>query len=306
MHPERLHGLDNLRGLAALMVVIYHADILIGKQRLIGHGYLAVDFFFALSGFVMARTYEGRFHGAIAFGAMRLARFTPVMACGSLLGFLALGPELGWFNAFVLAVLSLLYIPLPSRELPLIPANPPQWSILFELVANVLHAAILSRLRVSALIGIMATSAVLILAFARTPDDPMLFLPRTLLSYCAGIVLFRTSSRLPRLPYAVAPAVLLCGPLAADVWPPAAWLFMLAGPAIIVLAGISPGKAWPLAGPMSFPLYAVHYPVLVFFQNNNLPAVLGVACALGVALAVTAVFERKALVQSWRRSTVAV
>lgn len=305
MHSDRLHGLDNLRGLAALMVVIYHAEIVVGGQRLIGHGYLAVDFFFALSGFVMTRTYEGRFQGALAFGAMRLTRFAPVMACGSVLGFFALGPSVGWSNALFLAVLSLLYIPLPSREHPLIPANPPQWSILFELIANLLHAAILARLRVTALIAIMLISAALILVFAEKPDDPALFLPRTLLSYCAGIVLCRTRHRLPNVPYVLAPLLLLGWPLAADVWPLLGWLFVLAGPAVIVLAGLTSSKVWPLAGPLSFPLYAVHYPVLVMAQNNQVSPWLGVVGAIAVALGVTAIFERNALTQSFRNRTTA-
>ena len=55
--------LDGLRGIAALAVVLFHlAEIHAGspEARLINHGYLAVDFFFVLSGFVIGYAYDGR------------------------------------------------------------------------------------------------------------------------------------------------------------------------------------------------------------------------------------------------------
>ena len=47
--------LDGLRGVAALMVILFHCfETYIGRfgTQIINHGYLAVDFFFVLSGFV--------------------------------------------------------------------------------------------------------------------------------------------------------------------------------------------------------------------------------------------------------------
>ena len=56
--------LDGLRGVAALMVVAFHVlETFNGGNRLvqiINHGYLAVDFFFLLSGFVVAYAYDDR------------------------------------------------------------------------------------------------------------------------------------------------------------------------------------------------------------------------------------------------------
>ena len=57
-HFEILNG---LRGLAAVVVVIFHfMEIIIAdfSENFISHGYLAVDFFFCLSGFVVASLYQ--------------------------------------------------------------------------------------------------------------------------------------------------------------------------------------------------------------------------------------------------------
>ena len=48
--------LDGMRGVAAAFVFVHHAGPLAAGRELLPRGYLAVDFFFMLSGFVMART----------------------------------------------------------------------------------------------------------------------------------------------------------------------------------------------------------------------------------------------------------
>ena len=56
--------LDGLRGVAAILVVIFHTfEVYADENRfkqIINHGYLAVDFFFLLSGFVVAYAYDDR------------------------------------------------------------------------------------------------------------------------------------------------------------------------------------------------------------------------------------------------------
>ena len=55
--------LDGLRGVAALLVVVFHlceAHATSHFDQLLNHGYLAVDFFFALSGFVIGYAYDDR------------------------------------------------------------------------------------------------------------------------------------------------------------------------------------------------------------------------------------------------------
>jgi len=86
--------LDGLRGVAAFGVLIFHGRSWM-PDRLFSHGYLAVDFFFILSGFILAYTYattEGTTRGgARVFWVARIARIYPVYLLGLVL---ALGPYL--------------------------------------------------------------------------------------------------------------------------------------------------------------------------------------------------------------------
>ena len=85
--------LDGLRGLAALVVVVFHfMEIAITdySKNFIAHGYLAVDFFFCLSGFVVAYAYDNRIEGMglMFFIKTRLIRLHPLVVIGSVLGLL--------------------------------------------------------------------------------------------------------------------------------------------------------------------------------------------------------------------------
>src|ERR1700759_3427100 len=86
--------LDGLRGIAALAIVMFHfmewvyTDY---SRNFIGHGFLAVDFFFCLSGFVIAYAYDDRITkmGMVEFFKSRLIRLHPLVIFGSVLGLLA-------------------------------------------------------------------------------------------------------------------------------------------------------------------------------------------------------------------------
>ena len=62
----RYEILDGLRGVAALMVVLFHIFETYNTQgpayQIVNHGYLAVDFFFVLSGFVVGYAYDDRWN----------------------------------------------------------------------------------------------------------------------------------------------------------------------------------------------------------------------------------------------------
>ena len=87
--------LDGLRGVAALLVVWYH--IFEGFQfagnkpviDFINHGYLAVDFFFILSGFVVGYAYDNRWGKTLTLGGFfrrRLIRLQPMVIMGAVFG----------------------------------------------------------------------------------------------------------------------------------------------------------------------------------------------------------------------------
>ena len=99
IHPKQhFEILDGLRGVAAMMVVLFHlCETWNGgnhARQIINHGYLAVDFFFLLSGFVVAYAYDDRWHPAGARSPMsvagffkrRLIRLQPMLIMGNLLG----------------------------------------------------------------------------------------------------------------------------------------------------------------------------------------------------------------------------
>ena len=86
--------LDGLRGVAALLVVWYHVFegyAFAGGTTIdsINHGYLAVDFFFILSGFVIGYAYDDRWSKTLTmkdFFKRRLIRLHPMVIMGAVLG----------------------------------------------------------------------------------------------------------------------------------------------------------------------------------------------------------------------------
>jgi peptidoglycan/LPS O-acetylase OafA/YrhL len=81
--------LDELRGIAALAVCLFHIGTRATGVQLFPNGYLAVDFFFMLSGFVLAEAYQrlGRTGAGggmdwAGFARRRLVRMAPVAVLG--------------------------------------------------------------------------------------------------------------------------------------------------------------------------------------------------------------------------------
>ncbi len=102
-----LRSLTGLRGVAALLVVPLHATQISLSPDFpsvfVAHGYLWVDLFLVLSGFVLARTYERRLRGrsaaaaAVVFLARRVARIWPLFAVTTCCEVLARAAGLTWF-----------------------------------------------------------------------------------------------------------------------------------------------------------------------------------------------------------------
>jgi peptidoglycan/LPS O-acetylase OafA/YrhL len=153
--------LDGLRGVAAILVVIFHIfEAHNGGSRfkqIINHGYLAVDFFFLLSGFVVAYAYDDRWGkmGQWEFYKRRLIRLQPMVIMGMIVGavfyyFQASGlfPMIEGMEVWKVIVtmivgFTLLPIP-PSLEIrgwgEMHPLDGPAWSLFFEYIANILYA----------------------------------------------------------------------------------------------------------------------------------------------------------------------
>lgn len=286
--PSRLPLLDGLRGLAALAVMLFHEAGLHGSRGFLSHSYMAVDFFMLLSGFVLARSFEPKMAAGLGtrrFMVLRLKRLYPLMALGTLIGAAHLAFTGGEGPLLLLLALGLAFVPRLAGPAEIFPLNGPQWSLLFELAANLLHVVVLRRLpRLAVLaIGGLCLFGVLRAALHYGTLDLgwqengfWVGLVRTGSAYCLGVVMARTLS--PReahgelawlVPMALLPA-LLCGPmlLPGELRLYACWAVMAAGFPLLMLLALrtgTPARFAPLLdwlGRLSFPLYAVHVPLL--------------------------------------------
>jgi len=301
----RLPGLDALRGIAAFCVVVMHTQSLYPEfPRYSGKAYLAVDFFFALSGYVMARTYERRLaagFSASQFFFARYRRLWPTMAIGGLLflPFLyAAAPDGVLFTA--MALLNLALVPTLAAS-DIFPLNVPAWSVFYELVANVLHGFWLWQARLRWLLAMIAVAFV-VLALAGRANGSLDIgsgqgewiggLARVVFSYGLGIVIWRwrgdrASSRFWIVPTFLAMPVLFAVPVVAPLygWPFDLAVIAIASPLILIGGLAIRGSSWLAlrAGELSFPLYAVHFPMLFWFRKWGLVPEAAVLMCLPVA-----------------------
>ncbi|GAA3972024.1 acyltransferase family protein [Mucilaginibacter dorajii] len=158
--------LDGLRGVAALLVVAFHVlETFAGGNRfnqILNHGYLAVDFFFLLSGFVVAYAYDDRWVKMTEweFYKRRLIRLQPMVIMGSIIGAIffyfqggALFPLINQtpvWKMLLVMVVGFTLIPLtPGMDIrgwqEMHPLNGPAWSLFFEYIANILYAVVFRR-----------------------------------------------------------------------------------------------------------------------------------------------------------------
>ncbi|OUO21605.1 acyltransferase [Alistipes sp. An31A] len=180
--------LDGLRGVAALLVVWYHlfeAFATSPVDQRFNHGYLAVDFFFLLSGFVIGYAYDERWGRGLRmrdFIKRRLIRLHPMVVLGALLGAAAFFVQgsVRWngepvSTGMVLAALlcGLLLIPAwpgAGHEVrgngEMYPLNGPSWSLFFEYLGNLLYMLLLRRLPTRWLTLLVALTGAALAAFA--------------------------------------------------------------------------------------------------------------------------------------------
>ncbi len=161
--------LDGLRGVAALLVIWYHifegyAFAGGGLITTVNHGYLAVDFFFMLSGFVISYAYDDRWSKTMSlkdFFKRRLIRLHPMVIMGAVIGviFYYLQGGVKWDGTevpFSLVMLSLLmgvlFIPaIPGASYDvrgngeMFSLNGPSWSLFFEYIGNIVYALFMHR-----------------------------------------------------------------------------------------------------------------------------------------------------------------
>lgn len=287
MSPRKFQTLDGLRGLAAAAVVMFHLHhFLPGIWRPVS-AYLAVDLFFALSGFVLAEAYSRQLDEGLSFRgfmAKRLTRLWPLYALGLVIVVLPLGARVAAGQAPVRDLAPVLpaalMLPWPSSQGLLYPLNIAAWSLFFELIANALMVTIWRWLGRGTLIAIVALSAVGLavsaiafgsLDFGFTLDGAPTALARVMFSFFLGLLIWRTAPTAPRIspwfPVLGLALILVCapGPALRPAFDMLAVTMML--PALLWLgAAAEPGpRSLPLfkaAGAVSYAVYVTHVPIL--------------------------------------------
>jgi peptidoglycan/LPS O-acetylase OafA/YrhL len=270
---DRFTTLDALRGLAAVCVMLFH---LRGSAPVtVASGYLAVDLFFGISGFVIAHTYEARLQAGLglrAFAFRRLVRLYPMALLGALLGVVLHG---GGAN-------SLLLVPSFASSRSLYPSNPVMWSLLFELIVNGLFAVLSVKLGGKSLVAVIGLCALVFgYGIIRSGSASELGaqwalvgygLFRSGFSFSVGVAFSRAHHRLGLIPRQKRRAWLLpmaaVGILALQPTHQVAWelvtVFMVL-PGLLWLSTL-----WQLAAPrlaswlggISYPLYCIHLPLI--------------------------------------------
>ncbi|MEG1838282.1 MAG: acyltransferase [Bacteroidaceae bacterium] len=215
--------LDGLRGVAAITVVCFHLFEAYATSHLdqrINHGYLAVDFFFILSGFVVGYAYDDRWGTMTTkeFIKRRIIRLHPMVVMGALIGaiiFYFQGCSVWDVSKvtitalFIATFINALLIPAtPGTEIrgvgEMYPLNGPSWSLFFEYIGNLLYVFFIRKLSTKALSllvfiagGGLATFAILgpygdiCAGFTLTKIEFIAGFLRLLFSFSAGLLLIR-------------------------------------------------------------------------------------------------------------------
>ena len=293
--------LDGLRGVAALAIVVFHFMewvFTVPSQNLIGHGFLAVDFFFCLSGFVIGYAYDDRLPkmGLRQFFISRAIRLHPLVVMGSVLGLLGflLDPfsdQGGLYSAGKLLLIfgcSLLMIPYPvmkDRAYNLFGLNAPAWSLFWEYIASIVYALVLSKLGRRALAVVTFGAAVALGAVAFRAgnllggwngDNFWDGGARLAYSFSAGLLIYRSGWIIPnRLGFgglAVLLSLAFVMPFPSWNWLAELLVVLFFFPLVVALGAgtmLSPRsqKLCMFSGNISYPLYMTHYWALWIFGN---------------------------------------
>lgn len=216
--------LDGLRGVAAIIVVFFHLSEPLSSSRLdtvVNHGYLAVDFFFLLSGFVIGYAYDDKWDKLTigSFLKRRFQRLQPLVVLGMTLGAIGfyftdstIWPLIHTVPAWKLIIVMLIgytILPIPlSMDIrgwqEMHPLNSVGWSLFFEYIANILYALGVRKLSNKALACLVILAGAVLLHFAVTnPNGDVaggwtlnmehmrIGLTRTIFPFFAGLLLLR-------------------------------------------------------------------------------------------------------------------
>jgi peptidoglycan/LPS O-acetylase OafA/YrhL len=292
--------LDGLRGTAALLVVIFHlleARFPVFADHPMHHGYLAVDFFFLLSGFVVGYAYDDRW-GKMStwdFFKIRLVRLHPLVVLSIFLGaiaywidpFISADHRLSFLKLMVVMFIGFTLLPMPdirgwdeTHSL-----NGPCWSLLQEYIANIIYAVFGRRMSMIVLWVIVIISGAVLTGVAIWRGDLAtgwgyhtfwIGVVRMMFPFFAGLLLFR-SGKLLRVPN----AYVVCSVMLIVLFFLPTFKYngvyeaacIIVGFPIIVAAGAGGkidgrwAKLCNFSGAISYPIYILHYPFIYIYTE---------------------------------------
>jgi peptidoglycan/LPS O-acetylase OafA/YrhL len=293
--------LDGLRGVAAIAVVTFHfMEMAISdySKNFIAHGFLAVDFFFCLSGFVIGYAYDDRIGkmGVMEFFKSRLIRLHPLVILGSILGLSALlfdpfDTQVSIYSAgktVLIFICSIFLIPfpvMPNRAFNQFGLNAPAWSLFWEYIANIFYAFILCRVKRNWLVLLTILAAFGICFIAYQSGNVMGGwgkgnfwdgCARISYSFLAGLLVYRSGwiikNKLGFLGVAVLLSLAFLMPFTKWNWLTEPLVVLFYFPLLVALGAgaiLAPGlkKLCVFSGNISYPIYMTHYAVIWMFGN---------------------------------------
>jgi peptidoglycan/LPS O-acetylase OafA/YrhL len=296
----RYRALDGLRGIAAIAVAAYDLSALTGVRHgltgFFSHGYLAADFFFCLSGFVLARAFAERYYWqpVLRFCTARAVRLLPLVAVTTVMTFglrlvlVTSGAPIGDdTTAKLLTDLAFGVVSVPEyvhnhSQATLFPLYACAWFVGIELMISCVWRGILARAWIGTILAIPAFCLVILVHAAEQTAsidfgpmrDTSLWLPfvRGAVSFLLGVALWRASlAHVDEIFYFEPVATLLWIAL----WLPIeqSWAFdtvmiTLVFPTMILFAAqartlVTGTAVLSFLGDMSFPLFVIHAPLLI-------------------------------------------
>ncbi|ELP91550.1 hypothetical protein EIN_127800 [Entamoeba invadens IP1] len=156
-----------LRGISAVAIVFIHLNGPLPstwRKKQFNHAYLAVDFFFLLSGYMTSYTVNPSKHfEPFSFLLKRIIRLQPMQVLSTLFGafFFYLnnekGDEFNLYKLICLTIVGCFTIPMPENFSVInfngfaYPLNGPAWTVLYEYIAALLFTTVFRFLNVIAL-----------------------------------------------------------------------------------------------------------------------------------------------------------